>query len=94
MKEKDKAIELVEKYTSLKVSVLGCGKDKGNPCVIEDNICLKDAKQCAIIAVERNILMFTELVNKMDDFSNESREIIWQLIENEENVKKEIINKK
>ena len=53
---------------------------------------MMDAKQCAIIAVERNILMFTELVNKMNDFSNESREIIWQLIENEENIKKEIIN--
>lgn len=49
-----------------------------------------DAKECALIAVERNILMFTELVNRMDDFSNESRQVIWQLIEDELELKHEL----
>ena len=35
--------------------------------------------------------MFTELVNKMDDFSNESRQVVWQLIENENKIKEELI---
>jgi len=44
----------------------------------------------AIVAVNRNIEMFTDLVNGMDDFSNESRQVIWQLIEDEQNVKEEL----
>jgi len=34
--------------------------------------------------------MFLDIVNRMDDFSNESRQVIYQLIENEEEVKLEI----
>lgn len=49
-----------------------------------------DAKEYTLIAVKRNIEIFTELVNKMDDFSNESRQVIFQLIEDEEQVEKEI----
>jgi len=48
------------------------------------------AKQCALIAIERNINTYTELVNIMSDFSNESRQLIYQLIENEQQVKTEI----
>lgn len=48
------------------------------------------SKQCALIAVDRNIQIFKDLVNRMDDFSNESRGVIYQLIENEEQVKTEI----
>mgnify|MGYP003458996031 CR=1 FL=1 len=44
-----------------------------------------------LISVDRNIKMFTELVNKMDDFSNESRQVVWQLIENENKIKEELI---
>ena len=32
-----------------------------------------------------------ELVNKMDDFSNESRQVVLQLIENENKIKEELI---
>lgn len=51
----------------------------------------EDCKNNAITCVERNIEMFTELVNRMDDFSNESRQVVWQLIENEEDIKQELI---
>ncbi len=44
----------------------------------------------AILAVNRNIEMFTDLVNKMDNFSNDSRQVIWKLIEDEQNVKEEL----
>lgn len=44
----------------------------------------------AIMLTDRSIENFTDLVNKMDDFSNESRQVIWQLIENEQNIKIEL----
>ncbi len=45
----------------------------------------------AIMLTARSIESFTGLVNKMDDFSNESRQVIWQLIENEQNIKIELV---
>jgi hypothetical protein len=76
MTPKEKAKELLDKMTWITINGI--------------EFCNEYDKQCALIAVERNILMFTELVNRMDDFSNESRQVMYQLIENEEEVKQEI----
>ena len=76
MTQKEKAEELVNLYCQL--------------LAIRDYENKEKAKQCALITVERNINTFTELVNKMDDFSNESRQVIWQLIDDENEVKQEI----
>ena len=57
---------------------------------LTDHMQFDEAKECAMVVVDRNIVMFTKLVNRMDDFSNESRQVIWQLIENEEKVEQEI----
>lgn len=48
------------------------------------------SKKCALICVDRNINMFNELLNRMEHFSNESRQVIYQLIDDEEEVKQEI----
>jgi len=56
----------------------------------ENAISFEQAKHCALIAVDRNIEMFTKLVNRMEHFNNESRQVIYQLIDNEEEVKQEI----
>ena len=52
MTAKEKAKELIEKYTKIKVVVLGCGKEECNPCIIGDNMNQIATKQCAIIAVD------------------------------------------
>lgn len=52
MTPKEKAKELVEKFISLEITVLGCGKNEGNPCIVSDNMYQMNAKQCAIIAVD------------------------------------------
>ena len=72
----EKAKKLVEKYAIWSWNEAYCDYEV--------------AKQCALIAVERNINIFTELVNKMDDFSNESRQVIWKLIDDENEIKQEI----
>jgi hypothetical protein len=61
--------------------------DKMNGYTLDD--CINNA----IICVDRNIEMFTELVNRMGGFSNESRQVIWQLIENESKIKEELLER-
>lgn len=78
MTPKEKAEELVEEFRLNVLDYEGCS--------INSHI----SKQCALITVERNVVIFYELINKMDDFSNESRQVIFQLIEDEEQIKKEI----
>jgi L-ascorbate metabolism protein UlaG (beta-lactamase superfamily) len=50
---KDKAKELVDKYSKVEVTILGCGE--GNPCVISDKMGQIAAKECAKIAVQEII---------------------------------------
>jgi len=50
------------------------------------------AKQCALIAVERSIKILKEIAIVLDDCLDESKEIILQLIEDEEKLKQEINN--
>ena len=51
----------------------------------------KSAKKHALICVDRNIIKYTELLNRMDDFSNESRKVICQLLDDELELKEEIL---
>lgn len=78
---KEKAIRIINEF--LKVT----HKDD-----VYTDLYWNDAKQCALIAVQRNIDLFNELVNNMEYFSNESRQVIYQLIEDEEDLKNEINN--
>lgn len=55
-------------------------------------MCKNTAKQCALICVDRNIIKYTELINQMDDFSNESRQVIYQLLDNELEIKQHLNN--
>ena len=48
---KKKAKEILKKYTDLKVTILGC-VDRGNACVVSNNLLDQSAKQCALIAVK------------------------------------------
>ena len=48
------------------------------------------AKQCALIAVDRNIKMLNEFLNTMDGWMHEAKCAVIELIENEEEVKQEI----
>jgi hypothetical protein len=50
------------------------------------------AKECAIIAVERNIKILKEIAIAVDDCLDESRGLILELIEDEQKVKQEINN--
>lgn len=55
MTPKEKAKELVAKYASFSITTLGCGYEKGNPCIIT-NVMFKDsAKNCALISVNEII---------------------------------------
>lgn len=80
MTAKEKAKELVEKYTKIKVVVLGCGKEEGNPCIIEDNINQIAAKQCTIIAVD-------EIINelKREPYTNYEIIVFWKALKTELN---------
>ena len=75
---KEKALEIVNQFANIKSLKDYEGMD------------YELAKECALITIDRNIEIFTELVNRMDDFSNESRQVIWQLIEDEVIIKIEI----
>jgi len=46
------------------------------------------AINCALIAVDRNIKILTELVDKMESY--ETRQVFWKLIKEEQEVKKEL----
>ena len=50
---KDKAKEIVQKYSNIEVTILGCGE--GNPCVITGKMGQIAAKECAKIAVQEII---------------------------------------
>jgi hypothetical protein len=50
---KEKAKELVDKYSKIEVTILGCGE--ANPCVITGKIGQIAAKECAKIAVQEII---------------------------------------
>lgn len=52
MTAKEKAKELVTKYAALTITTLGCGADKGNPCIITNVMFKEPAKRCALIAVD------------------------------------------
>lgn len=60
MSAKEKADELVQKYKTIDVTVLGCGKES-NPCVISDKMLNNSSVRCAIIAVEELIEAFIQL---------------------------------
>lgn len=82
--EKIKAKELVN---SFRMVLMNEDTECGN-----EILCTSIAKQCAVIAVERNIDKFTKVVNNMEYFSNESRQVIYELIDEEEEIKQEINN--
>ena len=48
---KEKAIELIDKFKELYVTVKGCD-DGGNPCIITTNMYSNAAKRCALLATE------------------------------------------
>ena len=76
----EKAVELFKKYYCLS------NNSKSKLKVIE----YETAKQCALIAVERSIKILKEIAIVLDDCLDESKEIILQLIEDEEKLKQEI----
>lgn len=51
MTPKEKAIELIDKFQNVKVTVFGC-ESNSNPCVITENVTIKSAKELALIAVD------------------------------------------
>lgn len=71
---KEKALELVDK-------MLFC---------FQGHIDKYTAEQCALIAVDRNIKMLNEFLNTMDGWMHEAKCAVMELIENEEELKKEI----
>jgi hypothetical protein len=62
----------------------------GNSVPQHNESYFEETKQIGLIIIERNIKIFSTLINRMDDFPNESRQIIYQLIDNETEVKQEI----
>lgn len=48
---KQKAEYLIRKFTN-EVTILGCGKTEGNPCVVSDVLSRRDARKQALICVE------------------------------------------
>ena len=76
---KEKAEELFNKYfIYLRANLLN------------DEEAIEDAKVCALIAVDRNIKMLNEFLNTMDGWMHEAKCAVMELIENEEELKKEI----
>ena len=62
---KKKAKEILKKYTDLKVTILGC-VDRGNACVVTNNLLDQSAKQCALIDCNGKI----ELAERVSDISS------------------------
>jgi len=66
MTPKEKAEELVTKYAALTITTLGCGYEKGNPCIVTNVMFKESAKQCALIAVD-DIIKSREEDGTFDD---------------------------
>lgn len=77
---KEKAIEIYERFKE-EFELYGIGNVWAK----------KSAKKHALICVDRNIIKYNELLNRMDDFSNESRQVIYQLLDDELELKEEIL---
>lgn len=86
---KEKAIELVDRFKSIEIEVASKYKGYGESC---DYIEMQtfDAKECAMVAINRNIKMLNEFLNTMDGWMHEAKCAVMELIENEEELKKEI----
>lgn len=80
MSPKEKAEELVTKYAALTITTLGCGYEKGNPCIITNVMFKESAKQCTSIAVDEIL----NQLNVMDGgFSFEKEIEFWQRVKRE-----------
>ena len=79
MTQKEKAIELLDFYNSILINYIQ-NEFERKYAVIE----------CALIAVDRNIKMLNEFLNTMDGWMHEAKCAVMELIENEEELKKEI----
>jgi len=85
MKAKEKANELADKlvksFMRIKVQTIGCN-DGGNPCIINNNMTIDSAKQCALILVDEiqnAIMAFDEGMNKEMNYWQEVKEEINKL---------------
>lgn len=56
---KERAEEFVKKFMDVQVCTIGC-LDDGNPCIFENTIDFKAAKECAVIAIDE-ILSLLEI---------------------------------
>lgn len=74
MNAKDKAKELVEKFKNIEITMFGC--EENNPCVISNKMFDNSAKQCAIIAVD-------EILNIYSNFKKHPQYIYWYAVKKE-----------
>jgi len=52
---------LIDEIKKIEITLFGCGKDEGNPCVVSDTIFEEDAKKLAKLCIEKQIELLHEM---------------------------------
>ena len=82
MTPKEKAKELVTKYAAFSITTLGCGYEKGNPCIVTNVMFKESAKQCALIAVDEIINESSQKIHRQGRSLLSDKEY-WQQVKQE-----------